>query len=139
MPRRMPAVRPKRAVVLNTYRQLEDVVSTFASGHLNLLILVGAPGLAKSRTVRNKLCNAEDVCWIEGTATPFGMYLKLFKHRNNFVVIDDVDSLYADKDGIRLLKCLCQTEEQKTVAWNTATRALERENVPRQSSSPPVA
>ena len=38
---------------------------------------------------------------------PFGMYAKLYHHRDQFIVIDDVDCLYAEKSGIRLLKCLC--------------------------------
>ena len=58
-------------------------------------------------------------CWIEGNATPFGMYTKLYRHRNQFVVIDDVDALYSDRSGVRLLKCLCQTEEEKAVAWHS--------------------
>ena len=58
-------------------------------------------------------------CWIEGNATPFGMYAKLYRHRDQFVVIDDVDALYADRSGVRLLKCLCQTEEEKAVAWHS--------------------
>ena len=64
-------------------------------------------------------------CWIEGNATPFGMYVKLFRHRDEFVVIDDVDALYADRSGVRLLKCLCQTEEEKAVAWHSDARSLE--------------
>jgi hypothetical protein len=28
-------------------------------------------------------------CWIEGNATPFGMYVKLFRHRDESVVIDE--------------------------------------------------
>jgi hypothetical protein len=39
------------------------------------------------------------------------MYAKLYRHKDEFVVIDDVDALYADRSGVRLLKCLCQTEE----------------------------
>src|SRR5437660_4282060 len=60
------------------------------------------------------------------------MYEKLYRHRDQFVVIDDVDSLYADKAGIRLLKCLCQTEEEKSVAWHTDARSLEKHGVPRE-------
>jgi len=71
-------------------------------------------------------------CWIEGNATPFGMYAKLYRHRDEFVVIDDVDALYADRSGVRLLKCLCQTEEEKSVAWHTDARSLERQGIPRE-------
>jgi hypothetical protein len=87
-------------------------------------------GIAKTRTVRAALGTA--ACWIEGNATPFGMYEKLYRHRDQFVVIDDVDSLYADKSGIRLLKCLCQTEDAKTVAWHTDARSLEKHGIPRE-------
>ena len=71
-------------------------------------------------------------CWIEGNATPFGMYAKLYKHRDQFVVIDDVDALYADRNGVRLLKCLCQTEDAKAVAWHSDARSLERQGIPRE-------
>ena len=49
-----------------------------------------------------------------------------------FVVIDDVDALYADRSGVRLLKCLCQTEEEKAVAWHSDARSLERQGIPRE-------
>src|SRR5512135_2731790 len=55
------------------------------------------------------------------------MYVKLYHHRDEFVVIDDVDALYADRSGVRLLKCLCQTEEEKAVAWHSDARSLERQ------------
>jgi hypothetical protein len=115
---------------VSTYPKLQEYLRAFAGGHLNLLILVGEAGIAKTRTVRGVLGGS--ACWIEGNATPFGMYEKLYRHRDQFVVIDDVDSLYADKAGIRLLKCLCQTEEEKTVAWHTDARSLEKHGVPRE-------
>lgn len=118
------------AVILRTYADLAKYVQAFAAGHINLLILVGPPGLAKSRTVREHL--PEDSCWIEGNATAFGIYQALYRHRDEFIVIDDVDSLYADKHGVRLLKCLCQTEREKSVGWHSASRQLERAGIPRE-------
>ena len=109
-----PKPRQKRrhkALHITSYDRLEAYLRAFAEGHFNLLILVGAGGLAKSRSVRAALGGKG--CWIEGNATPFGMYAKLYRHRDEFVVIDDVDALYADRSGVRLLKCLCQTEEEK--------------------------
>src|SRR4051794_30625044 len=115
---------------VTTYQRLEEYLGAFARGHLNLLILVGAGGLAKSRSVRSVL-NGQ-ACWIEGNATPFGMYAKLYRHRDQPVVIDDVDALYADRAGVRLLKCLCQTEDEKAVAWHSDARSLERQGIPRE-------
>jgi len=117
-------------LILTTYARLHEYMLAFAQGHLNLLILVGHAGLAKSRTVREMFGNG--ACWIEGNATPFGMYEKLYRNRDRFVVIDDVDSLYADKSGIRLLKCLCQTEEEKSLAWHSDASGLEKHDIPRE-------
>src|SRR4051794_30315758 len=100
-----------RALQITTYERLEAYVRAFAAGHFHLLILIGAGGLGKSRSVRAAL--GGNGCWIEGNATPFGMYARLYRHRDQFVVIDDVDGLYGDRSGIRLLKCLCQTEQEK--------------------------
>ena len=128
----MPAtkrIQPK-VLHLSSYDRLEAYLGAFAQGHFNLLILVGAGGLAKSRSVRAVL-NGK-ACWIEGNATPFGMYTRLYRHRDQFVVIDDVDALYADRSGVRLLKCLCQTEEEKAIAWHTDARSLERQGIPRE-------
>jgi hypothetical protein len=119
--------------IVTSYRRLNQYVEAFANGHLNLVILTGAPGLAKSRTARERL--GERACWIEGNATAFGMYAKLFTCRDQLVVIDDVDSLYANARCVRLLKCLCQTEEEKRLAWHTAAAGLEKAGIPREFST----
>lgn len=121
---------PADATILRSYRELERYVAAFAAGHINLLILIGAPGLSKSRTVRSVL--GSKACWIEGNATALGMYIQLYEHRDRFIVIDDVDSLYGDRNGVRLLKCLCQTETVKSVSWFSTTRALEKAGIPRE-------
>ena len=92
----MPATRnrrqaqPHKVLHLTTYARLEEYLRAFAAGHFHLLILVGPGGLAKSRSVRAAL--GGQACWIEGNATPFGMYVKLYRHKDQFVVIDDVDA-----------------------------------------------
>jgi hypothetical protein len=121
---------PSLSRAIGDDERLDEYLRAFAGGHFHLLILVGAGGLAKSRSVRAVLDGK--TCWIEGNATPFGMYVKLYRHRDQFVVIDDVDALYADRSGVRLLKCLCQTEEEKAVAWHPDARSLERQGIPRE-------
>jgi len=41
-----------------------------------------------------------------------------------------VDSLYADPNGVRLLKSLCQTETRKRVAWESQTTAMNHDGPP---------
>ncbi len=106
---------PQGALRLSTYARLEEFAHKFAAGHFNLLLLIGGAGLAKSQSIRHAV--GDDALWIEGSATAFGMYQALWEHRDRLIVIDDVDSLYSDKAAIRLLKCLCQTDSVKRVAW----------------------
>ena len=125
-----PRRRPESAITVTRYEDLDQYLLAFAGGHLNLLILIGSPGLQKSKAIRDAV--GRRACWIEGHATPFGIYRKLWESRNRPVVIDDVDGLYSSREGLRLLKCLCQTEPLKTVAWHSDTPALKREGIPRE-------
>jgi hypothetical protein len=72
------------------------------------LIFIGTGGLAKSRFAWAALDGRAG--WIEGNATSLGMSFKLDRHRDQSVVLDDVEALVADRSGVRLLKCLGQTE-----------------------------
>lgn len=114
--------------VLNTYEELRRYVLASAAGLLNLLIVLGRPGLGKSQIIRSAV--GADVCWIEGRTTAFGMYVRLFHHRDQLVVIDDVDDLHRDHDAVRLLKELGQTDPDKMIAWNSAPQQLRQCDVP---------
>ena len=118
----------ERSIPVRTYAELERYVRAFSARHLNLLIVLGGPGLAKSQTVRRVL---PDACWIEGNATAFGVYTAAWQHRDRVMVLDDVDSLYAARSAVRLLKCLCQTDPVKRVSWQTASTALDKQDIPR--------
>ena len=121
---------PPHALRLTSYGELEAYVRAFAAGHLHLLLLFGPPGVGKSRAVRQAL--DPQVGWISGQATPLGIYLEAFAHRHLPLVLDDIDGLYADRSGVRLLKALCQTEPVKTLGWHTLTPILELHDVPSQ-------
>jgi hypothetical protein len=124
---------------LTTYADLEKIAAAFAHGNLKLLILVGSHGLGKSRIVRQAL-RGRPVCWLEGNTSAFGLYCQLWHHRWDPVVLDDLDGLYASPDGIRLLKCLTQSEPLKRVSWYTDAATLQRDDIPQQfSTTSPVA
>jgi hypothetical protein len=121
---------PSHAVHVPTYAELEHYVRAFAAGHFNLLLLLGSPGVGKSRAVRQAL--AGPFCWIGGQATALGIYVEAYRHRHLPIVLDDVDGLDGNRDGIRVLKALAQTEPRKTLSWLTKTSLLQRAGVPRQ-------
>lgn len=122
--------RPDGAMVVRTYAHLDQFVTAFAAGKLNLLIVVGRPGLAKSQSFKRAVVAGG--IWLEGNATAFGMYCALYHARDQLVIIDDVDSLYASGAGVRLLKCLCQTDPIKRVAWQSAAAQLAKEEIPKE-------
>jgi hypothetical protein len=121
---------PPQALRLATYAELEAYVRAFAAGHLHLLLLFGPPGVGKSRCLRQALNSRAG--WLSGQATPLGIYLEAYAYRDQPLVLDDVDGLYADRSGVRLLKALCQSEPGKTLGWHTATPILELRGVPQQ-------
>lgn len=118
------------ALRLTTYPQLEQHARAFAEGHLNLLLVCGPAGVGKSQCVRAAV--GDQVGWLAGNVTAFGLYRELYAYRDLPIVLDDVDDIYKERDAIRLLKALCQTEAVKQVSWLTATPHLEREGIPRQ-------
>lgn len=121
---------------LTTYSELERFVDAFRQGHLRSVLLLGPPGIGKSQTVRQAL--GDHAGWICGNASPFGIYLHAYEHRNRPLVLDDIDELNRSPAGVRLLKALCQTDAVRTVSWQSAAQSLERYEVPRQfeTSSP---
>jgi hypothetical protein len=121
---------PDHALRVRTYADLRKYTQAFAAGHLNLLILCGPPGVGKSRGLRAEVGN--NVCWIDGNASAFGIYQEAYVCRNQPIVLDDVDGLYRDRNGIRLLKTLCQTERVKSLSWHTDASTLEKRGIPRQ-------
>jgi hypothetical protein len=121
---------PQYAVRVPTYAELEHYVGAFAQGHLNLLLIIGPPGVGKTRCVRHAMTGP--IAWVAGQASPLCIYMQAYVHRDQPIVLDDVDGLYADRQGVRLLKALAQTETRKNLSWHTQTPILERHAVPCQ-------
>lgn len=117
-------------LTVTRYDDLREWADAFARGCFEVFILVGDPGLGKTRIVTDR--TQGQVRIIEGRVTAFELYRELYRHCNEPFLIDDVDQLYSDKDAIRLLKCLCQTEPVKSLAWHSATSKLDKEEIPRE-------
>lgn len=115
---------------IGTYAELASYARAFADGHLNLLLVSGDPGLGKSRQMRESI--GDHACWIDGNASPFQIYCEAYKSRGLPLILDDVDGLYRNPAGIRLLKNLAQTEPVKHVSWQTAAPGLDRLKIPRE-------
>lgn len=115
---------------MTSYDQLNLYLTKFAAGELGLVLLLGRHGTGKSEGVKQALglSGAPDsavkptrgpVLYVEGHMQPFGLYRHLWDHRDQPVVLDDLDKLYADPSCVRLLKPLCNTERNKRITWLT--------------------
>ena len=122
--------RPENAIHVRTYAELDRYACAFAEGHLNFVMILGPPGVGKSRQFRGAV--GPDVHWIDGNATAFGIYIQAYENRGAPIVLDDVDGLYRDRNGIRLLKSLCQSEPRKTLSWCSDARTLDKQDIPKQ-------
>tara|TARA_R110002111_G_scaffold55414_2_gene95287 strand:- start:1065 stop:1898 length:834 start_codon:yes stop_codon:yes gene_type:complete len=105
-------------LTVTTYDELQEHALAFASGRYSLLVLLGPPGLGKSQTLKACLGNRDHVC-LDNHASAFGLYQLLHQHRNEMVVIDDLDAIYADRGMVRLIKALCNTDPVKTLRWQS--------------------
>jgi hypothetical protein len=100
--------------------------------------VVGPAGTGKSHAMRTAIDG--HAAWIDGNATAFGVYSAAFMHRDKPIVLDDVDALYRDSSGIRLLKQLCQSQPSRVLGWYSDPQYLERRGVPTTfTTSSPVA
>lgn len=113
---------------VRTYQELAGFARAFAEQHFELFVVVGNPGLGKSRIVKQQAGSGAVV--VESRATAFELYRELFRNLDEPFILDDVDELCRDPSAIRLLKCLCQSEPVKNVAWHSATPLLVNEGIP---------
>lgn len=100
---------PPDAEVLRTFDELRDFRDSFFNGDFDFLLVVGRQGLAKSREF-------EEGCkprmgqngaaipvahYAKGNITPVEAYVLAYEHRNQLLVFDDCERLWADTLAIR--------------------------------------
>lgn len=125
---RTPFRCPKDALRLTSFAEMDRLAEDHAAGRFNGVLLVGDPGLGKTRTFQ-QACG-ERTLTVSGHLTPFQFYRDLWAHRDADVLIDDLDALTSNPSLVGLLKSLCATEPVKRLAWRSAARQLEEENIP---------
>ena len=112
---------PDDAIVVTNYHDLDRYLCKFAEGSLDLVLLLGKPGIGKTEAVKHALgiddCRHSKTLYVEGHAQPFGLYQGLWRHRDSPVVLDDLDRLYANPDCVRILKPLYNTRRAKRISW----------------------
>ena len=129
---------PRQAEIIHRYAGLTGFAQAFAKRHLQCILVLGPPGTGKSTALREAV--GPGACWISGNASPFGIYTAAYEHRDAPMVLDDVDDLHRSKDGVRLLKSLCQSDAVRTIQWTTMAPLLKKAEIPsRFETRSPVA
>ena len=119
------------ARIAKRYAHLERAAHHVTKGAIKSLIVSGAPGLGKSHTVETTFRDAgAEYVSIKGSVSAAGLYTMLYNARDDIVLLDDADSVFADVESLNLLKAVLDTGEERRVSWVKKARWLEDEDIP---------
>lgn len=108
---------------VTTYEELEDLVSMWLNGGTDLLLVRGRPGTGKTYAAR-RVVEENDVLYLNTYTTPLALYKRLHEHRDQPIIIDDIDTLLDNKRLLSLLKQTGDTYSEKRLAWHSTTEKL---------------
>jgi hypothetical protein len=121
---------------LEDYDKIRFYLRKWAEGHYRCMLMVGPPGRGKSKLaqiVTNRHASAngtKPAHLIRCHGKPFSTYVEAYQHQGQDLILDDVDGLYADADGQRLVKAFGETEVPRTIPWPTI--AADKARVPKE-------
>lgn len=121
---------PDGAMVVKTYEVLEDLLRAFAGYSIPLLVVVGRPGLCKSRRVSRAVTDQKTVL-VKGRKSALDFYTDLYCRKDMPVILDDADDFLADRLCREYVKALTETDKYKRIDYGTKTKILELEGVPK--------
>ena len=130
--------------ITERFAVLRDMTLAVKAGHINSLIVLGAPGVGKSETVTSCLAKYETMAKVadnmklkkfevvKGSMTALGLYVKLYQYseEKSVVVLDDVDSIFSDEQSLNILKGALDSNKKRVIHWNSDSRLLRTEGIP---------
>jgi len=111
---------------LEDYDKIRFYLRKWAEGFYPCMLMVGPPGRGKSKLAQ--IVTQGKAHLIKCHGKPFSTYVETYRHQDQDLILDDVDGLYADADGQRLVKAFGETEVPRIIPWPTV--AAERAGVP---------
>jgi len=126
------------------FDMLEDMTKATKKGDVRAMIVSGPPGVGKSFGVEKVLGKhdliadiAQDASFkkyevVKGAMSAIGLYCKLYKYadKDNVIVFDDCDSIFADELSLNILKAALDSKKTRRIHWNTDSFKLRNEGVP---------
>ena len=126
------------------FEMLEDMTKATKKGDVRAMIVSGPPGVGKSFGVEKVLGKHDllaDIAGdsklkkyevVKGAMSAIGLYCKLFNYadKDNVIVFDDCDSIFADELSLNILKAALDSKKTRRIHWNTDSYKLRNEGVP---------
>lgn len=101
-----------RAEVVRHYKELLRIRDEFIVGNdgfrTGFLLLIGPHGTGKSSRFRD----AKGVYYANDAVSAVGLFRMARRHKNEALVLDDVDDLMSEKQAVALLKALGENGDQ---------------------------
>ena len=124
------------------FDMLEDMTKATKKGDVRAMIVSGPPGVGKSHGVEKVLGKHDLIATlgekppkyevVKGAMSAIGLYCKLYKmaDKDNVIVFDDCDSIFADELSLNILKAALDSKKTRRIHWNTDSFKLRNEGVP---------
>ena len=124
------------------FDMLEDMTKACKKGDVRAMIVSGPPGVGKSFGVEKVLGKHDIIATlsekapryevVKGAMSAIGLYCKLYKFadKDNVIVFDDCDSVFADELCLNILKAALDSKKTRRIHWNTDSFKLRNEGVP---------
>jgi len=123
---------PREAIrnTLRTYAELHKKFDLFLTGQMeSSLLIIARSGIGKSFYVKEH-ANHDITHIMEGNLRPLKTYMELYEHRHKLLVIDDGETLWAEKPGRHIMRQLTETRFPKTMSWTSTVKPLEENGIP---------
>lgn len=125
----------------NTFQILYGMTEAVALGTIKGMVVFGPPGVGKSHNVKAALATetilqkdfSDRYSIISGYMTTVNLYMLLYKYRhdNNVIVLDDIDSVFASAASLNLLKAALDTTDSRNISYMAQSTALEKNGIPK--------
>ncbi len=124
------------------FDMLEEMTKATKKGDVRAMIVSGPPGVGKSFGGEKVLGKHDLIATlgerapkyevVKGAMSAIGLYVKLFKYadKDNVIVFDDCDSIFADELSLNILKAALDSKKTRRIHWNTDSFKLRNEGVP---------
>lgn len=116
------------------FKGVETYVKGVSEGKIRSLIVNGHPGIGKTHSVKKYLEQYAkgNHLVITGRITLMSLYAALhaYKSTGKVLVLDDVDSIFSNVEGLNILKAAMDTTSTRKIHWASTTGKLNTMGLP---------